>query len=936
MLQTFQKMKNTHCTIDDRQASLRQYVLVLATGWSLIIIISMLWNISLHNGEVLEIARYVARTHLEKDILFREWNALHGGVYVPITEETPPNPYLSQAKVPERDIITPSGRVLTLINPAYMTRQINELAMQKLQIKGTITSLKPLRPENTPDPWEAETLKRFEQDQDAHSEVVIIDGQRYLRLMMPLFTEEACLRCHAQQGYKAGDIRGGISVILPMAPFLAASEQLRLTMWLGHLASWLIGILLIALGYRILQKRNKECFAAEEDTQAVYLELEQIFQTAAGGMRVIDNDHNILRINKTLAEMIGFEKDEAVGRKCYEIFPGAVCNTPKCPLTQIKEGADRIEYEVVKEGRVKKEIPCLLMAMPFKDRQGKVIGIIEDFRDISELKQQEQELREAKKAAELANRSKSNFLANMSHEIRTPMNAILGMNRLALGTELTAEQMKYLSVVQESSESLLGIINDILDFSKIEAGQLLLDERLFHLSEVMESVHQIFDLKARQINLEFSHELSSDLPALLFGDDLRLRQVLVNLVGNAIKFTKEGSVSMKAEILSQDNSEAVVQFAVVDTGAGINKTDQGHIFESFSQADSSTARLYGGTGLGLAICKKLTEMMGGELWLDSEYGKGSTFYFTIRCKKEASAPLQKAKTTEDSGEGGPALPPSVLNILLVEDNAFNLDLAKIVLEQEGHKVTGAMNGEEALEMLSCANYDIVLMDVMMPVMDGRTATKLIRQAEQGVVPADKGTEGLLSRLAERIKGRRIPIVALTAHALSGDRKKCLQAGMDDYLTKPFRTEDVLAALARVAGRVYSDQQRTNHAEPEPAETTRPSERRPIDLKKVKAHLQKSYGISPEKIDILFEEAKILLNAEIAKISQAFAEGEMDALSLSAHSIKGVLLNLGLTDWGILASGLENDANAGIVPDFYLRFRELTDGITPLTEMFSQR
>ncbi len=392
--------------------------------------------------------------------------------------------------------------------------------------------------------------------------------------------------------------------------------------------------------------------------------------------------------------------------------------------------------------------------------------------EIDYAKRIEGELKQARDRAEKMSQAKGEFLANMSHEIRTPMNGVIGTLQLLEGTTLDASQREYVHVAHKSADALLAILNDILDLSKIEAGKLSLEDIPFDLRELVQELVVLHSLKAEQKGIELNSEINEQVPDVIVGDPTRVRQILVNLITNALKFTSEGEVSITINIKEKTEDKVLLRIEVSDTGVGIPLDKQQKLFSAFTQADGSTTRKYGGTGLGLAIVRQLVEMMNGELGIDSDAGKGARFWFEIPMgisQEPLMTPVSKPQTENKQLEGC---------VLLVEDNPVNEMVARKMLEKLGLDSITATNGQQALDLLESEPVDVVLMDCQMPEMDGFEATRHLRERE---------------KLAD---AAALPVIAMTANVMEGDRERCLQAGMDDYLGKPVRMDELESTLRR--------------------------------------------------------------------------------------------------------------------------------------------
>jgi two-component system, sensor histidine kinase and response regulator len=683
----------------------------------------------------------------------------------------------------------------------------------------------------------------------------------------------------------------------------------------------IIVVTFMILGLTVLtslidRRFSAQAFALESSEKRA----RQILETSFDAFVEMDAGGRILVWNAQAESAFQWSQTEIIGKDLSEaIIPRNYREGYEQEIRQLLASgqgtARNRRFETIASSKDGREMPVEITISAMRHDQSHHFAAF--VRDLSERKRFEHELREAKEAAESANRSKSDFVANMSHEIRTPMNGIIGMTDLALETELSQEQREFLGMAKGSADSLLSLLNDILDFSKIEAGKLDFETIDFLLRDTLDDTIKVLGLRGQEKGLELACRILPEVPDGLQGDPTRLRQIVVNLVGNAIKFTAAGEVIVQVEVQEETEAEATLHFSVRDTGVGIPKEKQQTIFEAFTQADSSMTRHYGGTGLGLAISSRLVKLMGGRIWVESETGRGSTFHFTVRFQMqklssrkyepigveklrelsvlivddnstnrrilqeivlgwqmkptlsesgpEALTVLERAATKgtpfalilldaqmpgmdgfsvaerikQDARLGGSTVimltsaglrgdaarcrelgikayltkpikrssllqaikivlgsqgeveeNPAVvtihslrenrrrLRILLAEDNAVNQILAVRLLEKRGHEVVVAGNGSDALEALEMQIFDVMLMDIQMPEMDGLQATTAIRRGELKT-------------------GKHIPIIAMTAHAMAGDKERCLEAGMDGYVSKPLRAADLFSSIEEV-------------------------------------------------------------------------------------------------------------------------------------------
>lgn len=527
--------------------------------------------------------------------------------------------------------------------------------------------------------------------------------------------------------------------------------------------------------FSLLSRTSEDLKTAVEEIKVRADQLNILLNTIPALVFFKDLKLNYLMVNKAYLEFVNREESEIIGKKVNDFIPDYDKNGEYNLLEKSVINSGKKIYNII-EPVLSNYQPTIISTnlAPVSNSEGEIIGLVGVTQDVTKQKLYEVELKKAKEVAEQSMEAKSLFLANMSHEIRTPLNGIIGMSSMLTKTDLNESQKEYLKTIISSGDSLLSLINDILDFSKIDAGKIEFEQKNFNIEEVINDISNILQIKSEEKGLEFSYSIDKNVPLIHCGDRYRLKQIILNLANNAVKFTNKGSVKISVKLDKYDNESSTIKILVADTGIGISEEKMDKLFLSFSQIDGSTTKMYGGTGLGLAISKKLTEMMEGEIGVESKLGLGSTFWFTAKFNHPVSD-----KEGEDEKDDTINIDEfkKDLNVLLAEDNIVNQKIAKFNLQQLGYKVVVAANGNDAVCEFQKGNFDLVLMDIQMPVMNGFDASKEIRRIEQ-----------------TQSENQRTPIIALTANAMKGDMEKCIASGMDAYLSKPFKPDELLKTL----------------------------------------------------------------------------------------------------------------------------------------------
>jgi PAS domain S-box-containing protein len=653
------------------------------------------------------------------------------------------------------------------------------------------------------------------------------------------------------------------------------------------------------------EKRAAELIIANYARSLIEASLDPLVTISANG--------KITDVNEASIKVTGIAREELIGANFSHYFTES--EKAQEGYRQVFEKGFVSDYPLTIKHKNGKLTDVLYNASVYKDDEGNVLGVFAAARDVTEQKRIATELNEAKVFAELATllaeeakdkaekatkiaesavKAKQQFLSNMSHEIRTPMNAIIGFTKVVLKTELTAKQKEYLTAIKVSGDALIVLINDILDLAKVDAGKMIFEKTPFKLSQSISAMLHLFETKIQEKNLELVKKYDKNIPEVLLGDPVRLHQIVLNLVSNAVKFTSKGKITMSVWLLNEDDEQATIQFSVADTGIGIPASKMDTIFENFQQASSGTSRLYGGTGLGLAIVKQLVEPQGGTIRVESEVDKGSTFTFTLsfpKTNQEAEADVSLVELDEEIKN---------IKVLVVEDIALNQLLMKTLLDDFGFERDIAANGRIAIEKLEAKSYDVILMDLQMPEMNGFEATEYIRKTMNS----------------------KIPIIALTADVTTVDLAKCKAVGMNDYIAKPV---DERLLYSKIIGMVKK---------PAPVKATAVEATASVESEKKKytdlSYLMKRTKADPqlmqEMISAYLEQTPPLINS----MKQSFLNKDWNMLKSSVHKMIPSFSIMGMNaDYENAAKKIQEYANT------QLQDEGINDLVTQLETVCSQ-
>ncbi len=617
---------------------------------------------------------------------------------------------------------------------------------------------------------------------------------------------------------------------------------------------------------------------------------------------------DILMANERAINVFGVPSDQICSQNAFNFLVDDEVRSKLSKAIQSKKTRDFDEVEMKNLNGDRFWLSMSIRKVDFEERPALLAG----FYDISRRKKIEEALARAKEEAEAANRAKDAFLAMMSHEFRSPLNGVIGMSEILQETKLDPQQRHYAETMQESANSLLRIINDILDYSKVESGQLALESIPFDFIKTIETSVELLKHRVNEKGLDLELNIGQNVPRQLIGDPTRIRQILINLVGNAIKFTNEGFIRVNLDCRKENASSVSLRIAVRDSGIGISKSGQELLFKPFQQADISTTRKFGGTGLGLSICRRLVEMMKGKIVVKSDPGKGAEFFVFLRLEKQADQhPVRGSEfavgdlaSNLQNNAAAAALPPNKqLKVLLAEDNLTNQEIAKIQVESMGHKIDIRDNGRKAVQALTKEHYDVVLMDVNMPKMDGITASKLIRKPDSQVLD------------------NQIYIIAMTASALPRDREKFLEAGMSDFVAKPVKKKNLANALQRAIEYQLKRGNRLPEVDSndEKTETEEFKVRPEPQLSELEQSLENQWEedggeLEPEDLEYISERVIAVFLKEVSKrvvlFQEAFSQGDLENVRIHAHSIAGSAGQCGQNELMKVSQMVEYNARNG--------------------------